>query len=281
MPVGSRFAGWMKDLSGPPSARRTKAAGHLLETSEYYFDEKKLDRTERDQLLSQLLALANDPDPSVREAVTRLAGLLNQWSEVAQRILGSALRDATVEVLASAVSAVGTYEESAAPLLRDLLALANHPESDVRFRVAWAIPRLGIRSPEVIEILVILSADVHGTTRMYAIQALPYCLPSSGVEVFHLLARALRDPAAEVRGAACMAISKIEHDWTFVRERLWDVFHSGLRGLQIAAIIALCRHWPELTQQEEVSAWLSANQGYWWVEDLLAGRQPDFGSKPT
>jgi hypothetical protein len=271
----------MNALSGPSSHRRTKAAGHLLQTSEYYFDGKKLDRIEREHLLWQLLALADDSDPLVREAVTRLTGLLNQWSDVTQRILGGALRDATTEVQAQAVSAVGTYKESAAPLLPDLLALANHPESDVRFRVAWAIPRLGIRSPSIMQILVGLSADVHRTTRMYAILALPYCLPGSGAEVFHLLAEALRDPAAEVRGQACMAIARIEHDWTLLRERLWDVFHSNLHGLQIDAIIALCRHWPELTRHEEISAWLNVNQGYWWVEDLLAGVQPDFGSKPT
>lgn len=280
MPVGSRFAGWLKDLGATPSARRTKAAEHLLATSEFYFDEKKLDANEREQLLRSLVSFASDDDPVVREACVYIAGLLHLWSDLTERLIRLALRDSEPKVQAMAVFTTGQLGTAAAPLVRDLLGLSSHADERVRFRVAWALPRLGVRTGEVVAALSELAGDTHRTTRMYAVDALPYCLHTSAEFISDVVSTSLDDSAAEVRGAACRAIARIDHDWSRFLDRLWTIFRSDVHGNQSEALVTMCHRWPNLTNRPEISAWLSANPDYWWVEDLLAGRPLHFPATP-
>ena len=271
--VGRNVAKWLDELRSDESKIRLKAADHLLKTSEYYFDDKKVSPSEREAILGKIASSIHGDEYQIRLSVIHITTCLNIWNQTTRNLITVGLGDDNPSVLAHSVYAAGEYKNKASPLLGHLLKLTDHTDREVRWRIPWAIceikqcPEGGLRK------LLKLAQDDDYLVRMYALDAISSCFNSADSQIYKAVVKALKDEDASVRGAACRAIKRMEGNWRWVKWKLKSMIKHEAHGLQAEAILALCAHWPESTSDRRVNNWLKENSGLWWAQDLLDGKK--------
>jgi len=271
--IGKNVATWLEDLSGQNEKRAIKVAGHLLNTSENYFDDKKVSVVERTSIANQAIKLADNKNSEIRNCVAHLIAILNVWSEEIELTLKSLLNDADDSVATSSVWATGKNGKHSVDIIDSLVKLIDHPNREVRWRIPWAIIQIEPPLVGVKKALFALTSDKDNTAKMYALDALAACVSAPDKDIISLVKNGLKDEAGEVRGAACRLVKKIEGDWSLVKSDLEYTFKNDMHGVKRDAVMALCKRWPESVMSQDIKSWLHENQGYWWAVKLLSGEK--------
>lgn len=271
--VGKNVQKWLGELTDSEPEIRLKAADNILKTSEYYFDNNKIARVEREQVLTNIASAIEAEEPRVRMSALHIAVIVKVWHPVTRKIINMGLTDSDDNVLAGAVYAAGAYKTDAGPMISDLLALADHPNREVRWRIPWALAQIR-QCPEMGNyILIRLTRDNDHQVRMQAFAAISSCFDKADRQIYKCVVKGLKDRDDSVRGAACQAVGVLEHDWKWIRRKLKSMARKDVPGVQAEAILALCRQWPSCASDKQVNAWLQENSGYWWAKDLLDGKK--------
>lgn len=269
--IGKNVSKWLENLKSGTAEGKNKAANNLLGTSEWYFDDKKVTREERLDILNRLISIQNDPDPIVRNSIVYLIGILKISTESINRTLEKMLKDEIPEIQVSAVWAAGNLGKNSASLVPVLVSLSSHPDREVRWRIPWALREIGFVDNSLSKTLVALAKDKDSTARMYALDAIPFCLSETDSKVRKTVKSCLKDRDGSVRGAACRVIQKTDPDWKAVKSRLERLVKTDVHGVQLEAVLALCKQWPEMSRDPTINKWLNENKGYWWAENLING----------
>ncbi|MBY4909452.1 HEAT repeat domain-containing protein [Ralstonia insidiosa] len=151
-----------------------------------------------------LHALTHDTEADVRAAAVLTLGM--QSEAVAQAHLPAclqALKDPSAEVRREAVKVLGRW--SSEPVVAALRARL-HLDTDVDVRI-WAIHALArCDTTNAMPDLVTATADLDGSVRAAALDALCECLDTEDTTLRDLLLAALSDPVAEVRRQAAQGL---------------------------------------------------------------------------
>jgi len=269
--IGTKVLVWLEALHEEGTERQRKAARNLLNTSEHYFDSKKVSQETRVDLHRAWMPLASSSDPLVRECVAQLTGLLRIWSESGGILLRRLLVDEVAEVRVAAVWAAGHIGSTAGSLVPVLLTLLPQPEQKVRWRIAWALNEIGHCDDRVIQAICGLAGDEDVLTRMSAYNAIAGLVESPSGNAAQKVLAGLEDGDDGVCAAACVAIGLGNHFDPSTAEVLIRMAANGSHGVQAAAIIALYRAWPDRISHPAVMTFLQSNLGYWWAEAMLRG----------
>ncbi|TRX59990.1 HEAT repeat domain-containing protein [Fulvivirga sp. M361] len=264
--IGRNVSNWLEKLKSENPDEKNKSAGHLLGFSEWYFDDKKITPEERMEMVRALVQLQNDADPIVRKCVVYLIGVLKIPTEPILNLLAGRLRDENEKVQITAVWTSGKLGKASASLIPILASLSKHPNSEVRWRMARTLKEIGVIDHSLSEVLIDLSKDKDRTTRMYALDAIPYCIKEIDPRIKRVVKTALKSKD-ESAGAACRVIQKTKTDWKSTKTRLMKLVKNN----NLEAVLALCVQWPEIVNEPTINRWLNNNTGYWWAEDLLKG----------
>lgn len=266
--IGRNVSNWLEKLKSAPPAEKNKAAHRLLAISEWYFDDKKITPGERVEIAKDLVPSQNDPDPIVRKCVVYLIGVLKTSTGPVRGLLASMLQDENEQVQLSAIWASGRLGKESASLIPILASLSKHPNRDTRWRIPWALKEIGIKDNSLSKVLLDLSKDRDPTTRMYALDAIPYCIGEIDSKIKRVVKAALKSKD-ESAGAACRVIQKTGTDWKSTKTRLMKLVKRD----NLEAVLALCIQWPEIVNEPTIKKWLNDNSGYWWAENLLKGKR--------
>ncbi len=269
MAIGKRVAKWLGEIVGPPSSRRKKAAEHLLDTSEYYFDGNKVSAQERQQVLDGFASLVEDPDSLVRRAIAQITGLMKYWSNQTEEILSKLLQDPDSGVQTHAVWACGHIGAPASPLLPHLTRLAEHPDREVRWRVPWALAEIASPQSSASQCAVLLLKDDDPTVRMYALAAVGACVREPSADLLDTVAEYLQDHAPEVSAAACRTLVALEDTRDSTVSALRTIVATRATRVSLDAVYALTKLDSHALDFAPARHWLETNRGYWWVDDLL------------
>lgn len=256
-------------MLGPASAQRAKAAEDLLATSDYYFDNKKIGRDERLEILRQLLPLVTDEDPIVRRAVAHIAGLLKVWSEDITLPMSDLLSDNDVDVRITAVWACGSIGSLASACMPTLTALATDDESGVRWRVAWTLSQIATPDRTAFDCAGKLMEDTDSLVRMYALDAFTASTDDlSEIDIDRVIAM-LDDPELRVAASAARALSRIGDKRPSTISVLREIVstHGSMSTLDVVHCLTVVDE--NVLDFPPARAWLEENEGYWWVDDLL------------
>ncbi|MBE1584306.1 HEAT repeat domain-containing protein [Nonomuraea angiospora] len=156
-------------------------------------------------------ALARSPDPAERKIGCDLLGSVAQVEEslrepVLLAVLGLVAAETDHAVHASVARALGcTGDERAVP---ELLRLAEHPDEDVRFYVAWSLPLGRADDDAVIEALIRLSADPEDEVRDWATFALGTQCQADGRAIREALWARVGDQDTEAREEAIAGLAR-------------------------------------------------------------------------
>lgn len=265
--IGKNVSRWLAELRSGAPEEKAKAATSLLKASKWYFNDKKVALKERLAIIDDLIPLKDDPERIVRECITYLIGLLQVSNDTVNDFLSKMLADEIPEVQIGAISAGASIGKGSSALVPILIRLSSHPNREIRYRIPWALKEIGWADDSLYEPLVRLSNDDDSTVRMYALDAIPYCIKEIGPGIKEIVQNALgrKDESA---GAACRVIQKTETDWSDTRKILLKLVKEDAPD----AVLALCLQWPEMADDPVVNNWLKKNSGYWWAEDLLHGK---------
>ncbi|MBT8185070.1 MAG: hypothetical protein KJN76_09520 [Eudoraea sp.] len=264
---GSKVTTWLEVLKTGGQKEKNEVADHLLGISEWYFDDKKISSEKRLEIINDLIKLENNPDPIVRKCIVYLVGLLKTPAESINKFLAKMLMDENEGVQITAVWSSGNLGEGSAPLIPILSSLSKHPNREVRWRIPWALKEIAHIDNSLSKVLMDLSGDSDRTTRMYALDAIPYCIEEIDSKIERVVRSALKSKD-ESSAAACRVIQKTRHDWKGSKRRLMRLVKND----ESDAVLALCMQWPEMVHEPLVNNWLKENSGYWWAKDLLEGK---------
>ncbi len=67
--IGPNVSHWLEKLKFGNQEEKNKSANHLLGTSEWYFDDKKVSSEEKLKIVNDLVQLHIYPDPIVRQCM--------------------------------------------------------------------------------------------------------------------------------------------------------------------------------------------------------------------
>ena len=265
--IGRNVSNWLEKLKSENPDEKNKSAGHLLGVSEWYFDDKKTTSEERTEMVRALVQLQNDADPIVRKCVIYLIGALKTPAESIHTLLAGRLRDENEKVQITAVWTSGKLGKASASLIPILASLSEHPNHEIRWRIARAFKEIGVFDHSLSDVLIDLSKDKDRTTRMYALDTIPYCIKEIDPGIKRVVETALKSKD-ESAGAACRVIQKTKADWKGTKTRLMKLVKNN----NLEAVLALCVQWPEIVNEPIVNKWLKNNTGYWWAKELLKGK---------
>jgi HEAT repeat protein/S1-C subfamily serine protease len=221
--------------------------------------------------IPNLLALAKDTDPFVRQAVPRaleqigppansefapvLQALKSDSPEVrryaartvggsgiggvpvaeAVPLLAAVLKDGDSVVRKNAASALGTIGPPARGVVGSVIALLKDTDLEVRRSAALAVDRIGVQGkesvPQMVEFLKDSSPDIRRLGATLLVKLGP-----EGKEAAPALAGVLKDPDPFVRRIALEALAKYGPDAKPAVAALRDVLHGKDKGLQLAAL---------------------------------------------
>ncbi len=211
-----------------------------------------------ERVFEQAIAWCTSPDPLERAiAADVLAGLgegnATPLGDRAAPHVSRLLRDSDASVLmaaARALSYIGVRDE-----LDDLVALASHPDPDVRRGVVLALNRTHV--PLALETLVRLSADEDDDVRDWATFGLGSQTDADTPALRDALVARLDDWSFDVRGEALVGLARVRDS---------RVYPSLLRELQSGHIGSLAveaaRDFPSPLFLESLEAMRS-----WWDGD--------------
>ncbi|MBW2962925.1 HEAT repeat domain-containing protein [Mesonia aestuariivivens] len=264
--IGRNVSNWLEKIKSGNTEEKNKSANHLLGTSEWYFDDKKVASAERLEIVKDLIELQNDSDPIVRKCVVYLIGVLKMPSKSVNSLLAKMLKDEDEKVQISAVWASGNLGKESAPLIPILSSLSKHQNREVRWRIPWAFKEIAMIDNSLSKVLIFFSKDKDSTARMYALDAIPYCINEIDSDIKKAVRTALKSKD-ESAGAACRVIQKTKFDWKNTIKRLMKLVKED----NLDAVLALCIQWPEMVNEPIINKWLNNNKGYWWAKGLLNG----------
>jgi hypothetical protein len=223
--IGGRVQKWIAALCGENPGAQKHAAEKILDLNQDYFiGRKKLPVENKIRLLASLrIAADKTSEPLVIAACSRLAGELKYWSADTQAILQRGLDEpeATTAALA-ATGKIGPEAES----LADIIAGLRSSEFEVRFRIGWALGRIGKGSDRIISTLISLADDPHSTTSGFAVEALGHLARSGDARIAQTVFRKLSDQDGFFRGAAVRAAAKSGGDSSRIAEKIAEIARS-------------------------------------------------------
>lgn len=184
----------------------------------------ELQATGSESVFEQAVAWCDSPDPLERAIAADVLGQLREgestsFGDRAAPHVSRLLRDSDARVLeaaARALSYIGVRDQ-----LEALVALAKHPDPDVRHGVVLALNRTHV--PLALETLIRLSADDDDTVRDWATFGLGSQTDADTPELRDALVARLDDSSFDVRGEALVGLAR-------VRDR--RVYPALLRELQ-------------------------------------------------
>jgi HEAT repeat protein len=158
-------------------------------------------------------ARLRDPDPAVRAvACDVLTFAAEEYDEVhadaATELIAVAEAESDTDVLWSIIRALGaTTDGRAAPIL---IRLARHPDPDIRFRVATALPLVAPTADlrAITATLIELSNDVDDEVRNWATFGLGAQLTVDGFDVRSALWACCFDPSEDVRAEGIRGLAR-------------------------------------------------------------------------
>jgi hypothetical protein len=207
-------------------------------------------------------ARLHDPDPAVRAVacdVLRFAA--EEYDEVdadaAAELIALGAGESDADVLWSVVRALGaTADGRAVPLL---VRLAGHPDPDLRFQVATALPMLAPSGDlrAIVATLIALSGDIDDEVRNWATFGLGTQLSVDGLDVRSALWARCFDPYAEVRieGIRGLARRRDPVAGPMVARLLADP-QADPATIQAAAYLADPLLWPGLARRSLDDPWV-------------------------
>jgi HEAT repeat protein len=204
-------------------------------------------------------ARLGDPDPAVRAvACDVLTFAADEYDEVdtdiATDLIALANGEADSDVLWSAVRAVGAVADGRT--LPTLVRLARHPDPDIRYQVANALPRLA-PSAELIATLISLTVDVDDEVRNWATFGLGTQLAVDGLDVRKALWDRCFDAYQEVRveGIRGLARRRDPASVPMVAQLLADA-EADAATIQAAAFLADPSLLPGLAWRDPSEPWV-------------------------
>ncbi|MBD2579378.1 HEAT repeat domain-containing protein [Oscillatoria sp. FACHB-1406] len=152
-------------------------------------------------------ALSHHPNPVVRRASAKTLTLIAD-PETIDPLVVALLNDEDTVVKGSAVGALARIGEAAVPVLLEILASPEHPESTLG-HAAWALAFIG---PEAREYLYREIASESESVRAAVVGAIAkLAADSNEIEAFDLLIRALNDTSEDVRCEAAAVLGNLTH----------------------------------------------------------------------
>jgi bilin biosynthesis protein len=154
-----------------------------------------------------VVALANHPNVVVRRAAAKTLTLIADTAAI-PTLIDSLLTDEDTVVKGSSVGALARMGEAAVPVLLDILASGEHPES-TKGHAAWALAFIGTEAKELVYRQIDSDSAVVRAAVVGAIASIAQEHPEE--QAFTVLTNALADADANVRSEAASALGTLAH----------------------------------------------------------------------
>jgi bilin biosynthesis protein len=152
-------------------------------------------------------ALANHSHVVVRRAAAKTLTLIADTTAI-PTLINSLLNDDDTVVKGSSVGALARMGEAAVPVLLDILASGDHPESTIG-HAAWALAFIGTEAKELVYRQIDSNSAVVRSAVVGAIASIAQEHPEE--QAFTVLTNALADTDANVRSEAASALGTLAH----------------------------------------------------------------------
>jgi bilin biosynthesis protein len=152
-------------------------------------------------------ALAKHPNVVVRRAAAKTLTLIADTAAI-PTLIHSLLNDEDTVVKGSSVGALARMGEAAVPVLLDILASGEHPES-TKGHAAWALAFIGTEAKELVYRQIDSDSAVVRAAVVGAIASIAQENPEE--QAFTVLANALADADANVRSEAASALGTLAY----------------------------------------------------------------------
>ncbi|MBE9115633.1 HEAT repeat domain-containing protein [Lusitaniella coriacea LEGE 07157] len=151
--------------------------------------------------------LTHHSNPVVRRACAKTLTLIADPSSIPS-LIDALLKDEDTVVKGSSVGALARIGEASVPVLIEILASSQHPES-MKGHAAWALAFIGAEAKEAI--YQEISSD-FATVRAAVVGAISNIAEGDPEErAFKILVNSLEDPAVNVRSEAAAALGKLNY----------------------------------------------------------------------
>jgi hypothetical protein len=148
--------------------RQQRALAYFESLELGYFEDHPLSKKLIKEHIVNLIEIWNESDtPKTRDWIVQFIADAGVANTSVKPIILSGLRDPSCPYLPTLLYLIGNSPELFADIGSELDGLAKHPESDVRWRVAWVISKMKDISPEMRSALRILENDPFPTTITY------------------------------------------------------------------------------------------------------------------
>lgn len=153
-------------------------------------------------------ALANHPNVVVRRASGKTLTLIEDPTSIPD-LVHALIYDEDTVVKGSAVGALARMGEASVPVLFDLLASPEHPES-TKGHAAWALAFIGAKAKTLVYREVASDSATVRTAVVGAVAKIAQEDPDE--QAFEILIDALTDPAEYVRSEAASALGNVAYE---------------------------------------------------------------------
>ncbi len=154
-----------------------------------------------------LEALANHPNPVVRRAAAKTLTIIADPKAI-PTLVEALLNDEDTVVKGSSVGALARTGEAAVPVLLEILASPENPES-TKGHAAWALAFIGAEAKEQLYAAI---ASESAEVRAAVVGAIAKVAEEDREErAFNLIVNSLRDQAANVRSEAAAALGNLTY----------------------------------------------------------------------
>ncbi|NES84835.1 MAG: HEAT repeat domain-containing protein [Moorea sp. SIO2B7] len=152
-------------------------------------------------------ALANHQNPVVRRASAKTLTLIADPSSI-PNLIHALLNDEDTVVKGSSVGALAKMGGAAVPVLLEILASPETPES-TKGHIAWALAFIGVEAKEQLYGAISSELSEVRSAIVGAISSIAEQEPEE--RAFQLLIKSLNDPASSVRSEAASALGKLAY----------------------------------------------------------------------
>lgn len=154
-----------------------------------------------------LEALANHPNPVVRRAAAKTLTIIADPKAI-PTLVEALLNDEDTVVKGSSVGALARTGEAAVPVLLEILASPENPES-TKGHAAWALAFIGTEAKEQLYAAI---ASESAEVRAAVVGAIAKVAEEDREErAFNLIVNSLSDPAVNVRSEAAAALGNLTY----------------------------------------------------------------------
>jgi HEAT repeat protein len=198
----------IEQLAGEDRPARAASARTLDALPQGWFEDHLLPRRRVAPLVSRLAqTLLTDSDPLVKQLCAEVIAEVPVSSPAVVVALQECLLNPKPRTVVAAVYALGTLGEAAAAAIPTLLGTVAHPSIEVRWRVAWALDKMGASGRAVVDAIRPLIAEDHPTARGYAVSVFAKAADGDLV-VLEELRPLLKDSDAFVRTEATKGLAR-------------------------------------------------------------------------